>query len=45
MVGFLKQVKKQAKSRKPKVKKDYASQKFVTAILVTYVIYVNINRA
>ena len=37
MVEFLKQPKKLAKSRKPKVKKDCAGQKFVATILVTYV--------
>ena len=37
MVEFLKQQKKPAKSPKPKVKKDCASQKFAATILVTYV--------
>ena len=37
MVEFLKELKKPAKSHKPKVEKDCASQKFVGTILVTYV--------
>ena len=37
MVEFLKQLKETAKSPKPKVKKDWASQKFTATILVTYV--------
>ena len=37
MVEFLKQLKKPAKSHKPKVKKGCASQNFVATILVTYV--------